>query len=116
MTDKLENLHNFLRGNVVSPSTPKVITLFDFEFNWEKFQGSFSLKLDSDVMKDRFGFQVEIDEKNNINTYLTHEVRINRITGEWVDHWFHDRKYKDGTWSKERIFKSGKCESGQPKF
>ena len=70
MNDKLENLHNFLRGNVVSPSTPKVITLFDFEFNWEEFKGSFSLKLDSDVMKDRFGFGVEIDGKYEISTPL----------------------------------------------
>jgi hypothetical protein len=67
MNDKLDNLHNFLRGNVVSPSTPKVITLFDFEFNWEEFQGSFSLKLDSDVMKERFDFRVEIDGKYEIS-------------------------------------------------
>ncbi|QWE06396.1 hypothetical protein [Polynucleobacter sp. JS-JIR-5-A7] len=67
MNDKLDNLHNFLRGNVVSPSTSKVITLFDFEFDWEEFKGSFSLKLDSDVMKERFDFRVEIDGKYEIS-------------------------------------------------
>lgn len=67
MSEKLDDLHNFLRGNVVSPSTPKTITLYDFEFDWEKFEGSFSLKLDSDVMKERFSFQVEIDGKYEIS-------------------------------------------------
>ncbi|QWD15653.1 hypothetical protein G6702_06770 [Polynucleobacter paneuropaeus] len=51
----------------MSPSTPKVITLVDFEFDWEEFKGSFSLKLDSDVMKERFDFRVEIDGKYEIS-------------------------------------------------
>jgi hypothetical protein len=70
MSEKLNDLHNFLRGNVVSPSTPKVITLFDFEFDWDQFKGSFSLKVDSDEMKERFTFQVEIDGKYEISPPL----------------------------------------------
>ena len=61
MTERLEKLHNFLRGNVISPSTPKVIILSDFEFDFKDFKGSFKLTLDSDVMKERFRFGVEID-------------------------------------------------------
>ena len=61
MNSKLDELHNFLRGNVVSPSTPKVIVLSDFEFDTEDFKGSFKLTLDSDVMKERFRFGIEID-------------------------------------------------------
>jgi hypothetical protein len=67
MTKKLNDLHNFLRGNVVSPSTPNVITLFDFEFDWDQFKGSFSLKVDSDEMKERFTFQVEIDGRYEVS-------------------------------------------------
>ena len=67
MTDKLENLHSFLRGNVLSPSTPQVITLSNFEFNFKYFKGSFKLKLDSDVMKERFHFGVQIDGRYEIS-------------------------------------------------
>ena len=67
MTDKLENLHSFLRGNVLSPSTPQVITLSNFEFNFKDFKGSFKLKLDSDVMKERFHFGVQIDGRYEIS-------------------------------------------------
>jgi len=67
MTDRKEQLHNFLRGNVVSPSTPKVIVLSDFEFNFKDFKGSFKLKLDSDVMKERFRFGVQIDGRYEIS-------------------------------------------------
>jgi len=67
MNDKIERLHNFLRGNVVSPSTPKVITLFDFEFDFKEFKGTFKLKLDSDVMKERFSFRVDIDGRYEIS-------------------------------------------------
>ena len=70
MSKKLDDLHNFLRGNVVSPSTPKTITLFDFKFDWEEFYGSFSLKLDSDIMNERFTFQVENDGKYEISPPL----------------------------------------------
>jgi hypothetical protein len=66
VTDKLEKLDNFLRGNVISPSTPKSIFLSDFEFNFKDFRGSFKLKLDSDEMKERFQFGVEIDGKYEI--------------------------------------------------
>ena len=70
MNEKIEKLRNWLRSNVVSPSTPKVIILFDFVFDWSAFHGSFSLKLDSDVMKDRFDFGVEIDGKYEISPPL----------------------------------------------
>lgn len=66
MSERLEKLHTFLRGNVVSPSTPKVIVLSQFEFDPNEFKGSFTLKLDSDVMKERFSFRVEIDGKYEI--------------------------------------------------
>ena len=67
MSERLEKLHNFLRGNVVSPSTPRVITLSDFEFDIKDFKGSFRLTLDSDVMKERFRFGIEIDGKYEIS-------------------------------------------------
>lgn len=66
MNEKLESLHNFLRGNVLSPSTPKSIVLSDFEFNFKDFKGGFKLKLDSDEMKERFQFGVETDGKYEI--------------------------------------------------
>ena len=74
MSEKLNDLHIFLRGNVVIPSTPKVITLFDFEFDWDQFKGSFSLKLDSDLMKERFTFEVEIDGKYEISHLSTYHL------------------------------------------
>ena len=70
MNSKLDELHNFLRGNVVSPSTPKVIVLSDFEFDTEDFKGSFKLTLDSDVMKERFRFGIEIDGRYEISPPL----------------------------------------------
>ena len=67
MNEKIEKLRNWLRGSVVSPSTPKVITLSNFEFDFNEFKGSFSLKLDSDVMKERFRFGIEIDGRYEIS-------------------------------------------------
>jgi hypothetical protein len=67
MNEKIEKIHNFLRENAVSPATPKIITLSDFEFNFKEFKGSFTLKLDSDVMKERFDFGVEIDGSYGIS-------------------------------------------------
>jgi len=67
MSERLEELHNWLRGNVVSPSTPKVIVLTNFEVNWKTFDGEFTLKLDSDEMKDKFKFSIEIDGKYQIS-------------------------------------------------
>jgi hypothetical protein len=67
MSKKLEQLHDFLRGNVVSPVTPKEIVLFDFEFDTKEFKGSFQLKLDSDAMKERFTFSNQIDGKYEIS-------------------------------------------------
>lgn len=67
MTERLEKLHDFLRDNVISPSTPKVIILSDFEFNFKDLKGSFKLKLDLDVMKGRFRFGVQIDGRYEIS-------------------------------------------------
>ena len=38
----------------------------DFKFDFKDFQGSFKLKLDSDVMKERFSFGIEIDGRYKI--------------------------------------------------
>jgi len=67
MNEKIEKLRNWLIGNVISPSTPKVIVLSDFEFNFQDFKGSFKLKLDSDVMRERFDFGVQIDGRYAIS-------------------------------------------------
>lgn len=70
MTDKLEKLHNFLRGNVISPSTPKLITLSDFKFDPKDMSGSFSLTLENVKFLSRFKFSVEIDGRYQISPPL----------------------------------------------
>ena len=126
-TNKVKTLYNF---NNVKSSKENLsvwvttiddgLTMHDLDYHYYDQGGEPQLirytSVGDDFIKYYSRFMNKIDEKNNVNTYLTHEVRINRITGEWVDDWYNDRKYRDGTWSKERIFKSGKCESGQPKF
>lgn len=67
MSERLENLHNFLRDNVTFPLTPKVIVLTNFEVNWKTFDGEFTVKLDSNEMKERFKFSVEIDGRYQIS-------------------------------------------------
>ena len=67
MSERLDELHNWLRGNVISPSTPKVIVLTNFEVDWKTFEGKFTLKLDSDEMNDKFKFSIEIDGKYQIS-------------------------------------------------
>lgn len=70
MTDKFEKLHNFLRGNVISPSTPKLITLSDFKFDPKDMSGSFSLTLENVKFLSRFKFSVEIDGRYQISPPL----------------------------------------------
>jgi hypothetical protein len=67
MNARLEKLQKWLKDNVMSPSTPKVIILSDFEFNIKDFKGSFKLILDSDAVKERFCFGVEIDGRYEIS-------------------------------------------------
>jgi hypothetical protein len=70
VTDKFEKLHNFLRGNVISPSTPKLITLSDFKFDPKDMSGSFSLTLENVKFLSRFKFSVEIDGRYQISPPL----------------------------------------------
>ena len=60
MNEKITKLRNWLRGHVVSPSTPNVITLSDFEFDPQEFKGGFKLTLDNLRFISGFRFSVDI--------------------------------------------------------
>lgn len=67
MRERIEKLHNWLRGNVMSPSTPKYIALTDIEFNENEFNGSFNLTLDNDRFTPRFNLFVDMNGKYQIS-------------------------------------------------
>lgn len=67
MSNRKEKLQDWLGENVLSPSSPKVVTLSDFEFDSKNFKGSFVLTLDSNVMTERFRFGVQIDGRYEIS-------------------------------------------------
>lgn len=66
MSDKLEQLHQFLDKNVASFATPSSIMLSEFKFNPDNFEGSFKLTMDQIIIEDRFHFSAEIDGKYGI--------------------------------------------------
>ena len=67
VNEKIEKLRNWLRGNVVSPSTPKVITLSDFEFDFKDFNGTFKVTLDNLRFISGFRFSIDISGKSEIS-------------------------------------------------
>ena len=70
MNEKIKKLRNWLRGHVVSPSTPKFITLSNFEFDLKEFKGSFKLTLDNLKFISEFRFSVDISGRYEITPPL----------------------------------------------
>ncbi|QWC95851.1 hypothetical protein G6733_03560 [Polynucleobacter paneuropaeus] len=66
MNEKIKKLRNWLRGYVVSPSTPKVVILSNFEFDLKEFKGSFRLTLDNLRFISGFSFSVDISGRYEI--------------------------------------------------
>ena len=62
-----EDLKNWLRGHVISPSTPKEIVLSNFEFDEDEFSGSFNLTLDNVRFTQIFKFSVDMSGKYQIH-------------------------------------------------
>ena len=67
MKTKIEKLHNWLRGHVISPSTPKEIVLSNFEFDKDEFSGSFNLTLDNVRFTQIFDFSVDMSGRYQIH-------------------------------------------------
>ena len=67
MNEKIEKLRNWLRGHVVSPSTPKVVVLSNIDFDWKELSGSFNLTLDNLRLISGFRFSVDISGKYQIS-------------------------------------------------
>ena len=70
MNEKIEKLRNWLRGHVVSPSTPKVVVLSNIDFDWKELSGSFNLTLDNLRLISGFRFSVDISGKYQISPPL----------------------------------------------
>ena len=70
MKERLEKLRNWLRGHVVSPSTPKVIVLSNFEFDSNEFNGNFKITLDNLRFITGFKFSVDISGRYEISSPL----------------------------------------------
>lgn len=67
VNEKIEKLRNWLRGHVVSPSTPKVITLSDFEFDFKDFNGTFKVTLDNLRFISEFRFSIDVSGRYEIS-------------------------------------------------
>ena len=67
MNEKIEKLRNWLRGHVVSPSTPKVVVLSNIDFDWKELSGSFNVTLDNLRLISGFRFSVDISGKYQIS-------------------------------------------------
>lgn len=67
MSGRIEKLHNWLRGHVISPSTPKEITLTNFKFDENEFSGSFNLTLDNVRFTQIFEFSIDMSGKYQIH-------------------------------------------------
>ena len=70
MNEKIEKLRNWLRGHVVSPSTPKVVVLSNIDFDWKGLSGSFNVTLDNLRLISGFKFSVDISGKYQISPPL----------------------------------------------
>lgn len=70
MNEKIEKLRNWLRGHVVSPSTPKVVVLSNIDFDWKELSGSFNVTLDNLRLISGFRFSVDISGKYQISPPL----------------------------------------------
>ena len=70
MNEKIEKLRNWLRGHVVSPSTPKVVVLSNIDFDWKELSGSFNVTLDNLRLISGFKFSVDISGKYQISPPL----------------------------------------------
>lgn len=70
MNLKIGKLRNWLRGHVLSPSTPKTVTLLNIELDPREFKGSFNLILDSFQPIHKFSFYVDQAGRYEISSPL----------------------------------------------
>lgn len=62
-SDHVKKVHEWVEKNKQSFSTPKTIVLDEIEFDWEEFDGSFSLQLDDIRINERYDLSLGIDGK-----------------------------------------------------
>lgn len=56
----IAEVERWLDDNVRVVPAPRAVTLSDFEIDWSKLTGSFTLALDGEPLPDRFRFDLEI--------------------------------------------------------
>lgn len=68
----LERVREWLSENVVTPATPRQVTVSDIRFDWKRLSGSFLVALDNLVFQERFSVWMEITGKPTFSPPMFH--------------------------------------------
>lgn len=70
--DRVSQVGEWLKKNVIAPETPNEISIADIEFDWERMSGSFALALDGEGLEERFFMEYEITGRMKYSPPMFH--------------------------------------------